>query len=459
MRVLHVEDEKWLHEMVKGSLGAEAQMQWASSIDAALGALKSQSFDLILLDRYLNKIDSFHRLDEIKSHSDGAAILVLSSDDEVDSIEKALKLGAHDYIIKTASIGSEFKLRMRQALKHRDSLQKIRHHEKEATLKSALVGASEYTRGLQEKLQKLAQSNSTVLITGESGSGKEVIAKELNRLRGDSLRPFVVVNCGAISEQLFESEFFGHVKGAFTGAIADKRGLVAEANGGDLFLDEIGDLPLSQQVKLLRFIQDGSYTPVGSTKTCYSRVRLIAATNKDLEQAVREKKFREDLFYRLDIYRIHTRPLRERAEDIGPLAEYFTSIHSQGSKKVTKEALKLLERGYWQGNIRELSCVIQRALVDCQDDMLIRASHIASQNVAGLRLKGDEKGLPTSSKEVTAEAYETFVSAHEKAYLHTALRLFNADTDRLARALGLSRATVYNKIKRLGIKIKEKFDA
>jgi hypothetical protein len=448
--VLHIEDEKWFHQQVKLAL-KEVQVIWASSIQEGLQVLKHQQVDLILLDRNLSGEDSFESIGKLVDASPGSAILVLSTDAEGGSIEKALQLGAHDYLIKSPKFSEELPIRIKVAIKAKSSDRILNQKWLAPKLDSEMIGVSAHIRALQEKVMRLSELDINVLITGESGTGKEVIASEIHRLRRDNLRPFVALNCGAISESVFESELFGHVKGAFTGASMSREGLLVAADGGDLFLDEVGDLPQSQQVKLLRFIQDGTFIPVGSTKELRSKVRIIAATNKSLEQEVSAGRFREDLFYRLDVYRIHTKALRERTEDIGPLADFFVQKFSNKTAKINKEAKKLLERQVWKGNVRELIAVLQRALVESMGDD-IRASHIQVQNIGGSTLQGK---LPKLKGDVNPLTFNGYVDSAAKAYLENALNLFEGDTQELAAALSLSRATIYNKMNRLKLRSKK----
>jgi DNA-binding NtrC family response regulator len=436
-RVLHVEDEKWFHDRVRSALESDgSEVVWAEDTSSALAALRGGAFDLILLDRSLGGSDSFEALPRLRELAPDATLIVLSADTESEVIARALALGAHDYLIKTRSIGDELTLRIGVADRARRAMARpeVWHVD------SRLIGPSEHTAALREKARKVAPLDIGVLITGESGTGKEVFATEVHRLRGDPRRPFVALNCGAIPESVFESELFGHVRGAFTGAVAHREGLIRAADGGDLFLDEVGDMPLSQQVKLLRFLQEGTFTPVGATREQRAKVRIIAATNAQLEEEVRQGFFREDLFYRLDVYRVHLQPLRERPEDIAPLAEHFARQYGGPRRKVSREACKLLERLEWKGNVRELAVVIQRALVESGGEDL-RSAHFQAQNV-GLRVSG----LPRSRAAVSGAGYRSFVDAAARAYLEAALDLYSGDTRAVAEALQISRATVYNRI-------------
>ncbi len=448
-QILHVEDERWFHQQVKAWM-PEADWVWAGSLSEARDLLARQCFDVILLDRHIGSEDGITLLPELSSLAPGSVCVMVSSDEDGDGIREALEAGAKDYLIKSSDMAQDLKLRIRIALKTRqeERLNQARAHAPERD-SSGWVGNSTATRALKEKARKVAHVDAPILITGESGSGKEVFAQEVHRLRGDSKRPFVAVNCGAIPETMFESELFGHIKGAFTGALRHKEGLVRIADGGDLFLDEIGDLPLAQQVKLLRFLQDGTFTPVGSGRMESSKVRVIAATHRNLEQEVAAGRFREDLLFRLDVYRVHTAPLRERREDIGPLARFFLRKLAGDRKKISREALALLEKQEWKGNVRELSSVIQRALIEAGGDDL-RPGHF--RFVGGMTPAQRQARVPANLGEVNGKRYRQYLDHHEKEFFQAALGLLDGDTLRLAECLELSRATVYNRFQKLGLR-------
>lgn len=453
LKILHIEDEKWMHQIVKSALQEQADLSWCKSLDEGIQKIVERSrqhegdFDAILLDRFLGETDSFGRIPDLRDRAPKSTLLVVSAQGDPHSIDRALELGAHDYLIKTPHLKEELLNRLQVAMRaHRnaDQLRGLAHGQD-----SRLVGPSLHLQNVREQIRKLGRTPINVLITGESGTGKEVVASELHRLSKDPLKPFVAVNCGAIPESLFESELFGHVKGAFTGAMSNKDGLIAAADGGDLFLDEIGDLPLAQQVKLLRFIQEGTYTPVGSNRERSARVRILAATHKRLEDEVRKGRFREDLFYRLDTIRINLLPLRKRPEDIIPLALHLLKKETGEDRKISREARVLLERHSWNGNVRELAAVMLRALIEAQDDS-IRAPHIRIQNISG-NLVSDSP-LPGRIEEVSASGFRRYQESLLRNYFERALQLLEGDTSKLAERLQISRATVYNRLRELKIK-------
>jgi two-component system response regulator AtoC len=447
-----VEDERWFHQQLKAWV-PEAEWVWAGTLESARRELGERTYDVILLDRNLGPEQGFSLLPELSRLAPGSVCVVISSEGDGDSIREALELGAKDYLVKSSDMREDLRLRLEIAWKTRASERLLL--SRSGSLEgdgSGWIGDSVASRILKEKAKKIAPFDAPVLITGESGTGKEVFAQEVHRLRGDPKRPFVALNCGAIPESMFESELFGHRRGAFTGALTHREGLVRVADGGDLFLDEIGDLPLSQQVKLLRFLQDGTFTPVGADRAESSRVRVIAATHRNLEQEVAAGRFREDLFFRLDVYRVHTVPLRERREDVIPLVRFFLARIAGSKRKISREALALLEKQEWKGNVRELSAMIQRAVIEAGDEDL-RPAHFrfpgSTGGTRGLR-------IPSTRKEVTSDSYREYMKSQESAWLQAALTLFEGSTLELAQALRLSRATIYNRIETLGIRVSKK---
>lgn len=446
MKILHLEDEKWFHQLILPSLAGH-EVVWAETVEVGITKASRESFDLLLLDRNLKEVDSLGVLRDLKVLQPQAAILILSSDGDVSGISRALDLGADDYLMKSPQVHQELPLRIQQTLRTHAAARWSESRRQELRIGSQIVGESIHSDAMRESVSKVAAFETHVLITGETGTGKEVIASEIHRLRGDPLRPLVSLNCGAITEALFESELFGHKRGAFTGATHDREGLVLAAHGGDLFLDEIGELPLSQQVKLLRFLQEGTFTPVGSTQQVRANVRIIAATNRNLEKEVMDGRFREDLFYRLNVFRITTRPLRERVEDIIPLAEFFLKRLGYPHSRITQEAKRILQHHHWRGNVRELHAVIQRACIESLGEDL-KAKHILIQNLGA----SSEIGvLPQTAREIHGNSFRNYVSKAERNYLSVALEILENDTEALSEKLQMSRATVYNRMKALGI--------
>jgi DNA-binding NtrC family response regulator len=319
-----------------------------------------------------------------------------------------------------------------------------------------LIGRSASTMELRESILTLKGSNAHVIITGESGTGKELVARRLNAIEDDGKRPFVAVNCGAIAENLVESELFGHKKGSFTGATQDRVGKFEQANGGDLFLDEIGELPLADQVKLLRAIQEGEITRVGDNRSIKVDCRILAATNCNLEQMVRDGKFREDLYHRLNVIQIKTTPLRERTADIADLAKLFVLQIGGANYKISSRAIQALKDYDWPGNVRELRNAVERAVIfarknkreeiDFEDIMIYRPKEDVLY-----RMRKIQASLPTNLLEITPSRHMEYLEALEREYFKTALELTNGQVLDLVNRIGLSRSTVFKRLKDLGI--------
>jgi DNA-binding NtrC family response regulator len=319
-----------------------------------------------------------------------------------------------------------------------------------------IVGKSQSTMELREAIWNLKGSNAHVLITGESGTGKELIARRLNSIEDEGKRPFVAINCGAIAENLIESELFGHKKGAFTGAMQDRIGKFETASGGDLFLDEIGELPLASQVRLLRAVQEGEITRVGDNRVIRVKCRIIGATNQNLEKLIKGGKFREDLYHRLNVVRIATTPLRSRADDISDLAKLFTLQIGGATYKISEKAIKPLVDYSWPGNIRELRNAIERAVISARrrksheirfDDITI---HRPPED-AHYRMKKIESALPNQFSELSPNNFREFMETLQKEYFEMALELSDGNADVLANALGLARSTVFKRLRELNV--------
>jgi two-component system response regulator PilR (NtrC family) len=377
IRVLVVDDEQSMRELLAIMLRqAGYDVAVADGGEAAVEALKTESFDLVVTDLRMRKVDGLAVLRAAKEFSPRTVVLVVTAFASTETAVEAMKLGAYDYVTKPFKL-DELKLTVSNALERRrlqdenQALKRQLHRERGF---ENFVGRSPKMLDVFETIRKTADSGSTVMITGESGTGKELVAQALHWESSRRSGPFVSVNCGAVPETLMESELFGHVKGAFTGAVATTEGLFAAAAGGTLFLDEITEIPPTVQVKLLRAIQERQVRRVGDTKDVKVDVRLIAASNRDLGKAVADGVLREDLFYRLNVIPIHLPPLRDRREDIPLLVAHFVKkLAREVGRPVrgtTPEAMAILEQYPWPGNIRELENVVERALVLGSSDML-----------------------------------------------------------------------------------------
>jgi two-component system, NtrC family, response regulator PilR len=426
-RILVVDDEKSMREFLSIMLRKEGyEVLIAEGGEAALEIIRREPIGLIITDLRMPKMDGLGLLKAAKELFPNLVILVITAFASTDTAVEAMKLGAYDYIEKPFKL-DEIKLTVAKAIERKrlgDVTQALT--EENLLLKRQLetrrrsdviIGKSRRLQEIFETVAKIAESLSTVMITGESGTGKELVAQAIHHQSSRRDRPFVSVNCGAIPEGLIESELFGHVKGAFTGAIANKLGLFATADGGSLFLDEITEVPQALQVKLLRAIQEREIRRVGETRDAKVDVRLIAASNRDLEAAVRDGVLREDLFYRLNVIPIHLPPLRERREDIPLLVDHFIQKFSRELKKevrrVSPEALALLEHYHWPGNIRELENVIERAVV------------LGSTDIIALDAMPERLRLPRVTRETESdfpqEGLEARLARIEQQYLQMAL--------------------------------------
>ena len=376
-RVLIVDDEKSMRDLLTITLDkAGYDVTAADGGEAAIEAIRKDSFDTIITDLRMPRVDGMQVLRAARDLSPETAVIVVTAVASTETAVEAMKLGAYDYITKPFKL-DEVDLIIKNGLERkrlRDENLYLRRQLETQHRFENIIGKSARIQEVFDTIRKIADSPATAMVSGESGTGKELVARAIhfNSLRRD--KPFVSVNCGAIPEGLMESELFGHVKGSFTGAVANKIGLFAAAEGGTLFLDEITEIPPLLQVKLVRAIQMREIRRVGDTKDIKTDVRLIAASNRDLETAVRDGVMREDLFYRLNVIPIHLPPLRERREDIAFLVAHFIQKFSKelgrDVRGVTPQAMAVLERHHWPGNIRELENAIERAIVLGTGEML-----------------------------------------------------------------------------------------
>ena len=439
IRVLVVDDEQSMRDLLAIMLRqAGYDVTMADGGEAAIERLKAESFDLILTDLRMRKVDGLAVLKAAKEHAPRTVVLVVTAYASTETAVEAMKLGAYDYITKPFKL-DELKVTVANAL------ERHRLREENLALKRQLlrergfenfVGRSPKILDVFETIRKTADSGSTVMITGESGTGKELVAQALHWESNRRGGPFVSVNCGAVPETLMESELFGHVKGAFTGAVASTEGLFAAADGGTLFLDEITEIPHTVQVKLLRAVQERQIRRVGDTRDVKIDVRLIAASNRDLGRAVTDGLLREDLFYRLNVIPIHLPPLRDRREDIPLLVAHFIKKLSnevgRPVRGVTSDALAVLEQYHWPGNTRELENVVERAIVLGSSDLLE-----ADGLPAGLRQPRDRHDVPL---ELPAEGIdlEAMLDRIEHRYMQLALERVGGVQTRAAELLRVS---------------------
>jgi two-component system response regulator PilR (NtrC family) len=450
-RVLVVDDERSMRDLLAIMLKqAGHDVALAEGGAEAIEALKREPFDLIVTDLRMREVDGLAVLRAAKEHSPQTVVLVITAFASTETAVEAMKLGAYDYITKPFKM-DEIKLTIANALERKrlqDENQALKRQLRRERGFENFVGRNPQMLDIFTTIRKTAESLSTVLITGESGTGKELVARALHEESPRRTGPFVSVNCGAIPETLMESEFFGHLKGAFTGAVASTTGLFLAASGGTLFLDEITEVPHSVQVKLLRAIQEREVRRVGDTRDVKVDVRLIAASNRDVAKAVAGGMLREDLFYRLNVIPIHIPPLRERTEDIPLLVAHFIKkIAAELGKSVrgvSPEAFAILEGYRWPGNIRELENVIERALVLGSGEMLD-----ADALPADLRRPRDVQDVPVEIPEGGLDLQAT-LDQIEQRYIQMALARTAGVQTRAAELLRVSFRQLRYKLQKYG---------
>ena len=448
-RILIVDDDEALRESLQLVLSAEGFEVWAAEdAGAALRLAERGGLDAILCDLRMPGVDGMELLPQLVRRLPQTAVIMMSAYGTEELALQAMNLGAYDYLAKPFQPAEAvFALRKAQERERlRQVNQTLRRDVTRAVGERPIVATSEAMIEVLELMERAAGYKSTVLITGESGTGKEVLARAIHAQSPRRDAPFVAVNCGAIPDALLESELFGHVKGAFTGADRSRRGLVQEADGGSLFLDEIGELPTALQVKLLRVLQEEEVRPVGDSKSRSVDVRVISATARDLETEVAEGRFREDLFYRLDVMRLRVPPLRERPKDIPLLLDHFVRHFAVALAKnvrtVTDEALERLVAYRWPGNVRELENVIERAVI-LADDERIGISHLPESVV--------RPPLPTRRADAGLDLKSARRSA-EMDVIRRALAATAGNRTHAARVLGISHRALLYKLKEYGIR-------
>jgi len=443
-RILLVDDEQSMREMTRMMLSRDDYaVTVADSGEDAVEALETaeeETFDLVLTDLKMKGLSGLEVLDAVKRFDPSTQVVMMTAYATPETAVEAMKRGAYDYIEKPFKRESLLVL-LSKALEKRRLLQENFLLREELAGRSGfgdMVGRSEAMVRLYEMLQRIAPTNTTVLVTGESGTGKELAARALHDRSPRNDASFVPVNCGAIPESLIESELFGHVKGAFTGAHRDKKGLFRAAEGGTVFLDEVGELPAATQVKLLRVLQERRVQPVGSTTRHDVDVRVVAATNRDLREEIRERRFREDLFYRLAVIEVQMPALRERTEDIPLLVEHFLHRYCEQQGKridgVTPEAMEVLVNYPWPGNVRELENVVERA-VTLETDNLVSTDVLPypmMQEESLMRLASD-MDLPDEGLDL-----EAMVEKLERSLLTKALKRTGGNRTDAAKLLGIS---------------------
>src|SRR5262245_8567354 len=384
--VLVVDDEAGVRSSLQGSLTDEGYAAEAvDSGEAALKAVENRRFDLLLLDVWLPGMDGLETLSRIRTLDAELPVVVISGHGNIETAVKAVRMGAQDFVEKPLSLEKTL-LAVKNALRQHRLEAENRVLKEKVEHRFQMVGESPVLQALREDVARAAPSNGRVMIFGENGTGKELVARSIHDHSLRAQGPFVEVNCAAIPEELIESELFGHTRGAFTGALTAKKGKFELADGGTLFLDEVGDMTLKTQAKVLRALQERRVEPVGGTATVTVDVRVIAATNKDLEEEIRKGTFREDLFFRLNVIPFHVPPLRERAEDVPRLARHFmgeiSAEYGRRPKEFAPEAMEALRGHKWPGNVRELRNIVERLMIMTPGER-VEAGHLPASLLGG----------------------------------------------------------------------------
>jgi DNA-binding NtrC family response regulator len=441
-RVLIVEDEDLMRELLARILAGENyRIQQASSGEEALKFLQEHPVDLILTDLKLKGMNGLQLLSEARALDPEIVVIIMTAYASVETAVEAMRKGAYDYITKPF-INDEIRVMLRRALNERHLSQENRHLKRELRERyrfENIIGNSEAMQRVYRLIEKVASISSNVLIVGETGTGKELVARAIHYNSERAERPFIAVNCGALTESLLESELFGHIKGAFTGAITNREGFFRKADKGTLFLDELSEVSPGLQVKLLRAIQEREVIPVGGREPLKFDVRFIAATNRKLEEEVRKGTFREDLFYRINVIAIQLPPLRQRQEDIPLLVHHFLLKYAErlgkASMKMSREAMHVLVNYGWPGNVRELENIMERTVALCESDTIAPAD------------------LPEKLTQVKIairdlDDYQMTLEALEEQHIKRVLQRVEGDKVKAAQILGINLSTLYRKLAR-----------
>jgi two-component system nitrogen regulation response regulator NtrX len=451
--ILVVDDEAGVRSSLRGILADEGyEVEAVGSGEEGLAALATRRFELVLLDVWLPGADGLETLERIRESDTEIPVVMISGHGTIETAVRAVRLGARDFVEKPLSLEKTL-LAVRNALKQRQLEAEVRTLKRQLDQRYVMVGESPAMQSLRAEIAQAAPSNGRALIFGENGTGKELVARAIHAQSLRSESPFVEVNCAAIPEELIESELFGHAKGAFTGAHASRKGKFELADGGTLFLDEIGDMSLKTQAKVLRALQEQTVEPVGGPGSVKVDVRVIAATNKDLEKEIEAGTFRDDLYFRLNVIPFRVPPLRERRQDIPLLARHFVETlsaeHGRRPKPLAVEAVEVLGRLPWPGNVRELRNIIERLVIMTPGQQIERRDLPASLLEALPAGADGAAVVPGSSAGAStlAAAREEF----ERQFILQRYRECGGNMSRTAEALGVERSNLYRKMKAYGL--------
>ncbi|MFZ2864744.1 MAG: sigma-54 dependent transcriptional regulator [Ignavibacteriaceae bacterium] len=448
-KILVVDDEEIIRDSLFYILEKEGyQVDKAENGKTAYEKILANHFDLVITDIEMPLMKGTELLEKIKTINFQTSVIIITAFGSLDTAITALRNGANDYILKPVEF-DELIIKVQRLFEVKDLLSENKILREEIHRKydfENIVGKSASIKKIYEMIEAVAETDSTVLISGNSGTGKELVARALHYKSHRKNKPFIAVNCGAISENLIESELFGHKKGAFTGAISDKEGYMKAANGGTLFLDEISEMPPQLQVKLLRAIQEKEYTPVGTTISLPVNARFITTTNRNLEEEVKAGRFREDLYYRINVIDIHLPSLKEREEDIPLLADHFLDKYrkelNKNIKGIDNEAMRAIMSHEWKGEVRELENVIERAVIFCKSDLIT-----IQELPASFKPKADEYDFSFNG------SLDESVRKFERDFILRALESNDNNKEKTADALKVGLSTLYRKLKELDIKI------
>lgn len=448
-KILIIEDEKGMNEVLRILLEGEGY-EVSTALDGTQGVelVRKDIFDLVVTDIRMPGVDGFSVLRTVKEISPETIVIMITAFGTTESAIEAMKLGAYDYINKPFKI-DEIRLVVHKALEKRKlktELQVLKDQIQTSYRLENIIGKSSAMQHILVTLPKVAQSLSNVLITGESGSGKELIARAIHNLSPRSKKNFVALNCAAFPEGLLESELFGHMKGAFTGAVSNKQGLFEIADDGSIFLDEIAEMPVSLQSKLLRVLEDGTFRRVGGVNDLKVDVRIISATNKNIQSLIEHGTFREDLFYRLNVIPVHIPPLRERKEDIPLLVDHFLRKNGTSAKRFSKGAMKALMHYDWKGNVRELQNALERIIT------LTDGDEIQAEMLPPELLQPSESSSLLPHLEAPGFSLDVTIESIEKSYLLRALGQAHGVKSDAAKILNISFRSLRHRLAKYGIK-------
>lgn len=452
-RILIVDDERSMCEMLEDALRIrEFESLWFTSADEALQAIRTEAVDVVLTDLKMPGTDGIHLCQRIVDNRPDIPVVVMTAFGSLEAAVQAIRAGAWDFVTKPVEMDM-LALTLKRAVHHRELQHQVnilKRAVSESRQFEEIIGASPPMTSLYDQLDRIADTETSVLVCGESGTGKELVARAIHNRSRRAGQPFVAINCAALPENLLESELFGHAKGAFTDARVERKGLFQQADGGTLFLDEIGDMPMPMQVKLLRALEERKLRPVGGNAEVDFDVRLLTATNKDLETAVEEERFREDLYFRINVIQIDLPPLRSRGGDILLLAQYFTDLFAtRATKQIGGMAEAVADKllGYsWPGNIRELRNVMERAVALARYDQLAvedLPEKIRSYESRQMVLAGEDPAELLPLEDV------------ERRYILHVLEAVGSNKTLAARTLGLARKTLYRKLQQYGVEDNE----